>query len=131
MMTNSVTKAEISSCQSSTSTRSPPRPHRGRVSRQAPRQDRASAHHREPTEVLDTLEHLGRGGVLPQRVLLARPVVVRGPCHEQPVPRGDRAQPFALDRKSTRLNSSHVKISYAVFCLKKKKKQRRWKRNET
>src|SRR5690606_25548948 len=27
-----------------------------------------------------------------------------------------------LDRKSTRLNSSHVKISYAVFCLKKKKK---------
>src|SRR5690606_41791624 len=28
----------------------------------------------------------------------------------------------SLDRKSTRLNSSHVKISYAVFCLKKKKK---------
>src|SRR5690606_42090272 len=28
------------------------------------------------------------------------------------------------DRKSTRLNSSHVKISYAVFCLKKKKKKR-------
>src|SRR3989442_2000260 len=27
----------------------------------------------------------------------------------------------ALDRKSTRLNSSHVRISYAVFCLKKKK----------
>src|SRR2546426_6383183 len=29
----------------------------------------------------------------------------------------------ALDRKSTRLNSSHLVISYAVFCLKKKKKQ--------
>src|SRR5690625_4713061 len=29
-----------------------------------------------------------------------------------------------LDRKSTRLNSSHVAISYAVFCLKKKKTQR-------
>src|SRR5690606_40911244 len=29
-------------------------------------------------------------------------------------------EPAALDRKSTRLNSSHVKISYAVFCLKKK-----------
>src|SRR5699024_12038052 len=28
------------------------------------------------------------------------------------------------DRKSTRLNSSHVSISYAVFCLKKKKKKR-------
>src|SRR5436309_6202516 len=32
-----------------------------------------------------------------------------------------RAAPGAEDRKSTRLNSSHVKISYAVFCLKKKK----------
>src|SRR5690606_39417012 len=31
-----------------------------------------------------------------------------------------RATPFE-DRKSTRLNSSHVKISYAVFCLKKKR----------
>src|SRR2546421_4227191 len=34
-----------------------------------------------------------------------------------------------LDRKSTRLNSSHDQISYAVFCLKKKKKkqiQKRW-----
>src|SRR5204862_8108011 len=28
-----------------------------------------------------------------------------------------------IDRKSTRLNSSHVEISYAVFCLKKKKKK--------
>src|SRR3712207_7413152 len=33
--------------------------------------------------------------------------------------RGDRRQ----DRKSTRLNSSHANISYAVFCLKKKKKR--------
>src|SRR6202043_4237096 len=31
------------------------------------------------------------------------------------------ASPSPLDRKSTRLNSSHVRISYAVFCLKKKK----------
>src|SRR5438132_8031608 len=30
-------------------------------------------------------------------------------------------QPFGEDRKSTRLNSSHTVISYAVFCLKKKK----------
>src|SRR5690349_23743699 len=29
----------------------------------------------------------------------------------------------SIDRKSTRLNSSHVEISYAVFCLKKKKKK--------
>src|SRR5690606_40803070 len=34
---------------------------------------------------------------------------------------GDMGElPDTLDRKSTRLNSSHVKISYAVFCLKKK-----------
>src|SRR5438874_9561264 len=32
-----------------------------------------------------------------------------------------RADPAKVDRKSTRLNSSHVEISYAVFCLKKKK----------
>src|SRR5262245_62538808 len=30
----------------------------------------------------------------------------------------------SLDRKSTRLNSSHLGISYAVFCLKKKKKKK-------
>src|SRR5690554_7674007 len=35
-------------------------------------------------------------------------------------PRGDKRDE---DRKSTRLNSSHVRISYAVFCLKKKKQQ--------
>src|SRR2546430_3423481 len=34
------------------------------------------------------------------------------------------AKPGARDRKSTRLNSSHSQISYAVFCLKKKKQ---WK----
>src|SRR5690606_39598528 len=34
----------------------------------------------------------------------------------------DRRDITRTDRKSTRLNSSHVKISYAVFCLKKKKK---------
>src|SRR5436305_10951696 len=32
-------------------------------------------------------------------------------------------RPGRTDRKSTRLNSSHVRISYAVFCLKKKKKE--------
>src|SRR5690625_6200659 len=34
---------------------------------------------------------------------------------------GAEFQTVRLDRKSTRLNSSHVAISYAVFCLKKKK----------
>src|SRR6266511_5817812 len=40
-------------------------------------------------------------------------------------PAGPATRPIRAcrDRKSTRLNSSHVKISYAVFCLKKKKKK--------
>src|SRR5438876_6788607 len=36
--------------------------------------------------------------------------------------RGSRLVRSLVDRKSTRLNSSHPSISYAVFCLKKKKK---------
>src|SRR3712207_8812999 len=44
------------------------------------------------------------------------------------LPEGDNAVKFSLnalaeDRKSTRLNSSHANISYAVFCLKKKYNQ--------
>src|SRR5690606_42092077 len=43
-----------------------------------------------------------------------------------PVVRAMKAASLAqLDRKSTRLNSSHVKISYAVFCLTKQKQTRR------
>src|SRR5258708_20152040 len=66
--------------------------------------------------------------------LIARPLVqapgrgvarvAAGPDHRHP--HAARSQPAggALgDRKSTRLNSSHQIISYAVFCLKKKKKQ--------
>src|SRR5207249_12001008 len=40
------------------------------------------------------------------------------PCPRRAAARG------RIDRKSTRLNSSHVSISYAVFCLKKKKKKK-------
>src|SRR2546427_1681731 len=40
------------------------------------------------------------------------------PCREEQ----DRKREKKRDRKSTRLNSSHSQISYAVFCLKKKKK---------
>src|SRR5690606_40446902 len=42
---------------------------------------------------------------------------------EQTFPKG-HPYSWSVDRKSTRLNSSHVKISYAVFCLKKKKNGR-------
>src|SRR6266853_3281308 len=42
----------------------------------------------------------------------------------RPWPRGPEGHaPGSRDRKSTRLNSSHSQISYAVFCLKKKKKK--------
>src|SRR5215217_9017929 len=37
---------------------------------------------------------------------------------------GSRSSTARRDRKSTRLNSSHANISYAVFCLKKKKKHK-------
>src|SRR3989442_10559620 len=41
----------------------------------------------------------------------------------RPLRRKVSVLPIFQDRKSTRLNSSHVRISYAVFCLKKKKRQ--------
>src|SRR5215204_1181771 len=41
--------------------------------------------------------------------------------HVQVHPVGDASRCGSRDRKSTRLNSSHTVISYAVFCLKKKK----------
>src|SRR6266480_6827111 len=43
------------------------------------------------------------------------------PCGRRPHP--GAAAPGRADRKSTRLNSSHMSISYAVFCLKNKKNQ--------
>src|SRR5204862_7304852 len=46
---------------------------------------------------------------------------IRGQTSARRHPRSPRRVRRA-DRKSTRLNSSHVEISYAVFCLKKKKK---------
>src|SRR5471030_3458225 len=48
---------------------------------------------------------------------ISRHPVDRGHTHRRPPGRAD-----GRDRKSTRLNSSHLGISYAVFCLKKKKK---------
>src|SRR5690349_22096989 len=49
--------------------------------------------------------------------LRAREVLEPHPQDHRPAHPVSRAQP---DRKSTRLNSSHVEISYAVFCVKKK-----------
>src|SRR5699024_12122225 len=44
--------------------------------------------------------------------------------HDETVNRTTDGKGLVSDRKSTRLNSSHVSISYAVFCLKKKKKNK-------
>src|SRR5207249_7712752 len=50
----------------------------------------------------------------------------RGECRQVRHVGGERPPLDAVrDRKSTRLNSSHVSISYAVFCLKKKKKKKK------
>src|SRR5688572_31728538 len=53
----------------------------------------------------------------------ARPGPGRHGLHRQ-VQRAGPHEPPEPDRKSTRLNSSHSQISYAVFCLKKKKNER-------
>src|SRR5205807_7789799 len=52
----------------------------------------------------------------------AASAIVRG--SDSPSRRCESSQAFSPDRKSTRLNSSHLVISYAVFCLKKKKKKK-------
>src|SRR3712207_7143982 len=65
-------------------------------------QPRPTLLRREPGELALHQRHVGAGLV-----------------HE----RIDRLAQPQIDRKSTRLNSSHANISYAVFCLKKKKKQ--------
>src|SRR5256885_11970549 len=58
---------------------------------------------------------LGRAGLLPEGRSLYEPAYVNLMHHLNAALRAHK------DRKSTRLNSSHLVISYAVFCLKKKK----------
>src|SRR5947209_14028712 len=53
--------------------------------------------------------------------------VVTSAAANSPVPPTFRYR----DRKSTRLNSSHANISYAVFCLKKKKKKQKTRQTKT
>src|SRR5215831_20105679 len=60
-----------------------------------------------------------RSTLFPYTTLFRSWLIAGGPRHDRP-PRS----PGRQDRKSTRLNSSHLGISYAVFCLKKKKKQK-------
>src|SRR5690606_40273372 len=87
------------------------------VVRHAPRASGVALPHEE------VLAAEGRPGlaVLRRRALVVAPVV--GEVAPD-VELDRRRSVVGEDRKSTRLNSSHVKISYAVFCLKKKKKKK-------
>src|SRR5437588_7822015 len=67
------------------------------------------------------LAELGRSVVDRVDLEAVHPVGVMQIADEGP---DNRTGLLILDRKSTRLNSSHTVISYAVFCLKKKKKRR-------
>src|ERR1035438_3472096 len=65
---------------------------------------------------LESLERLALRAYLPRRLWVGRNRHVQERQGEERIGRAARAK---LDRKSTRLNSSHLGISYAVFCLKK------------
>src|SRR6266700_5907932 len=63
----------------------------------------------------------------PRSTLFPYTTLFRSPRRKHDEPAGGRPgyHRGRRDRKSTRLNSSHVKIAYAVFCLKKKKNKKR------
>src|SRR2546427_7169762 len=79
----------------------------------------------------------------PRSTLFPYPTLSRSPRAAPAIPRHvaarshvrqevhERAGIDRTDRKSTRLNSSHSQISYAVFCLKKKKRQSQYISRET
>src|SRR2546426_9063884 len=85
----------------------------------------------DPAEIRAALEHAARAtrstDPLPWDVLTPEQAADLDAIAAQIFPTDDtpgarEARVVNLDRKSTRLNSSHLVISYAVFCLKKKKK---------
>src|SRR5256886_6139628 len=76
------------------------------------RERRVGADHRVRQGDLDALQR-GAGGGVPAQQLKCQLAAGRPVVH---------GYGGATNRKSTRLNSSHSQISYAVFCLKKKKK---------
>src|SRR3989449_8506867 len=84
------------------------------------RQDRHPAEH-PAVHVAGELDDLGLLELLHHHLLELRLRLVDGRVHRRV--RMDVVQDVVGDRKSTRLNSSHGYISYAVFCLKKKKRK--------
>src|SRR5690625_5731505 len=75
----------------------------------------------------DTINHLSKHlGVTFDTEMLRLALTHRSYAFEHDgLPTNERLEFLGEDRKSTRLNSSHVAISYAVFCLKKKKETAR------
>src|SRR2546429_7233070 len=78
---------------------------------------------RPPRSTLFPYTTLFRSHRAHQRKLRPRQSPVCADCRPVSVGPGQREPATLLDRKSTRLNSSHGYISYAVFCLKKKKRK--------
>src|SRR3989475_4728332 len=82
------------------------------------------------TTVLQELETVAREKNIPLKIINFGNVMnelfkKRGrTVHRDHMRRQDLELQAKVDRKSTRLNSSHSQISYAVFCLKKKKKKK-------
>src|SRR3712207_8512772 len=79
---------------------------------------------RPPRSTLFPYTTLFRSWIGAYNACVERTTVYGDRCqhHAEPVVQGlfERVQYTGQDRKSTRLNSSHANISYAVFCLKKK-----------
>src|SRR5205807_6952713 len=86
----------------------------------------ADVHVRAQPEPAIQLEPADLGQVEPPRVEKQRSHQSAGVVHGRRVARSNllvHLDQGVVDRKSTRLNSSHLVISYAVFCLKKKKQK--------
>src|SRR3989442_8591893 len=74
----------------------------------------------EAGEIVSIIGPNGAGKSTLLKVIAGILAPSRGSVHLRGVPIHGRRPREIRDRKSTRLNSSHVRISYAVFCLKKK-----------
>src|SRR2546421_9516100 len=77
-----------------------------------------------------TLFRSQRGASDPRRAVFAARMRLFSPCASKKPWSTDSSHLRRRDRKSTRLNSSHDQISYAVFCLKKKKKKKMHKNQQ-
>src|SRR5256885_6310812 len=87
-----------------------------------PDRSKASYTDQYKQEALELWRASGRSAAKVAAELGIRPPLLYRWAHAERVPNASKRESKAKqDRKSTRLNSSHLVISYAVFCLKKKK----------